>query len=443
LINLGFAYEILACYAIALGQYWNTFSRLEPEQLSMDLAGLSIVAVWMFLYTVLVPARPRRVLVALLGCAAAVPLTYLWLVWIGNAPALGVSQFVGVFVVPYLIVVAMAYIAARIIYRLGQDVSKAREMGAYRLEERLGAGGMGEVWRASHRMLARPAAIKLINPRVLGTDPGTIEAATIRFEREAQVTAGLRSPHTVELYDFGVADNGELYYVMELLDGVDLDTLVRTYGPLPAERVIHLLEQACASLAEAHWHGLVHRDIKPANIYVCRQGLVTDVVKVLDFGLVKRQTVDASDPQLTRADVVAGTPSYIAPEVVLGSETVDGRADLYALGCVAFWLLTGRLVFEEATVPATIAAHVHKTPQAPSARAEVTIPQALDSLVLQCLAKDPAERPASAEVLGKELAAIPLAEPWTKERALRWWEAHGLHQRRDALPLGGLSPRPA
>ena len=209
---------------------------------------------------------------------------------------------------------------------MGREVVRARELGSYRLEERLGQGGMGEVWRARHRMLARPAAIKLIRRDALASDPASAEVAATRFEREAQVIASLQSPHTVELYDFGRTEDGALYYVMELLDGVDLDAFVRRFGPLPAERVVYLLCQACSSLAELHRRGLVHRDIKPANIYLCRRGIEHDVVKVLDFGLVKQLAPAelAKSRALTRTDAVAGTPDYMAPEMAMGNRR--GRA---------------------------------------------------------------------------------------------------------------------
>jgi serine/threonine-protein kinase len=374
-------------------------------------------------FSVLVPVRPREALVALLASAAAVPLVYLIQVPGGRAPALAPSTFALVFVLPYLVAVALSYAAARTVHQLGVEVRRARELGSYRLETLLGRGGMGEVWRASHRMLARPAAIKLIRPNALGDDP---EVAAARFEHEAQAIASLESPHTVELYDFGTTEDGTLYYVMELLDGVDLEELVGRFGPLPAERVVHVLRQACASLEEAHARGVVHRDIKPANIYLCRRALEHDVVKILDFGLAKRFVAGAGGDmaRLTRADLVAGTPAYLAPEVVTGEGAVDGRADLYALGCVAFWLLTGRLVFEGKTAAALVVAHASAIPTVPSAGSELAVPAALDRVVLDCLAKDPAARPQTAGELADRLRAVPVTDAWTPLRAARWWEAH-------------------
>jgi serine/threonine-protein kinase len=246
-----------------------------------------------------------------------------------------------------------------------------------------------------------------------------------RFEREARATAGLKSPHTVQLYDFGVTDDGTLYYVMELLDGMDLDTLVQRFGPVPPERAIHLLLQVCASLDDAHRNGLVHRDIKPANIVVSRVSAAWDFVKVLDFGLVKLDSARQSEDQaqLTNDNDVSGTPGFIAPEVVLGGEA-DHRVDIYALGCVAYWLLTGKLVFEAPTMIKMIYDHVHTLPAPPSSRSEVPIPLELETLILACLEKEPARRPASASELEARLQAIPVPAPWTRERAERWWAEH-------------------
>ena len=243
----------------------------------------------MLAYTVIVPSPPRRALVAALLSVSSVPIVVGLVMAFGPAvPAMDPVGFFFMLVLPYLLVVLMAYVGARVVYGLGAEVTRARELGSYRLEERLGAGGMGEVWRARHRLLARPAAIKLMRPEVLGgSSPERQSELQARFEREAQATASLRSPHTIELYDFGVSDDGAFYYVMELLDGFDLDTLVQKFGPVSEERAAHLLMQVCHSLAEAHEAGLVHRDIKPANVYVCRYGREVDFVKVLDFGLVK------------------------------------------------------------------------------------------------------------------------------------------------------------
>ena len=303
------------------------------------------------------------------------------------------------------------------------SLSAGSRLGPYEVLSPLGAGGMGEVWRASHRLLARSAAIKLIRSESFGSDGRELVR---RFEREARATAALRSPHTVNLYDFGTTEDGTFYYVMELLEGFDLETLVSRFGPQPPERAIHILVQACHSLAEAHQGGLIHRDVKPANIYVCRYGLDWDFVKLLDFGLVKnaQMPVDTGRP-LTVAGVVAGTPGYMAPEMGLGSPDVDWRADIYALGCVGYWLLAGKPVFDEGNSPVKILMdHIQKQPPPVSQRATQPIPQELDFVLLQCLRKDPNERPQTMQDLADSLKRVPLAEAWTEERARRWWLDH-------------------
>jgi serine/threonine protein kinase len=254
-------------------------------------------------------------------------------------------------------------------------------------------------------------------------DKRSAELAIARFRREANAAAKLRSPHTVELYDFGETEDGTLYFVMELLEGMDLETLVSREGPLPQKRVIHILRQACESLEEAHATGLVHRDIKPANIHVGKVGLRHDFVKVLDFGLVKSvSTPVGQDSMATAAGFTPGTPAYMAPELAMG-EPCDGRADLYALGCVAFYLLTGRLVFEATSGFQMIAKHVQEPPVPPSERTELDVSPELDRAVLACLAKSPDDRPQSATELDRMLSEIEV-EPWSEEEATRWWRTH-------------------
>jgi eukaryotic-like serine/threonine-protein kinase len=251
------------------------------------------------------------------------------------------------------------------------------------------------------------------------------EDASRRFEREAQVIASLRSPHTVELFDFGLADNGAFYYAMELLEGLDADTLVRRFGPIPADRAINVLRQICHSLSEAESCGIVHRDIKPANIFLCRYGEDYDFVKVLDFGLVKALGDSVkTTTAITMENMITGTPAFIAPEQALGRLDLDGRADIYATGCVAYWLLTGELVFTGDTPMALLMHHAHTPPAPPSTRTELSIPAELDGLVLSCLAKDPAARPQTARELSHRLAAVDGADGWTEDRARAWWAKH-------------------
>jgi len=297
-----------------------------------------------------------------------------------------------------------------------------RQLGSYELLDIVGAGGMGEVWRARHLSLSRPAAIKLIRVEELQGDSESVENARVRFEREARATAALRSAHTIELYDYGEAEDGSVYYAMELLSGLDLQSLVERFGPLPPERVIHLLRQVCQSLEEAHGAGLLHRDIKPANIFFCHLGAVYDVAKVLDFGLVKlHHQSDGDSVALTQADAVTGTPLCLAPEIVLGADEVDQRSDLYSLGCVAYWLLTGSTVFKAETAVRMAVSHATEAPETPSARLGEALPDDLESIVLSLLAKQPDERPESAAELERQLSNCRDADGWTADRAREWW----------------------
>jgi len=280
---------------------------------------------------------------------------------------------------------------------------------------------MGEVWLAKHRLLARPAAVKLIRH---DKNPGPAREQLVRrFQREAQVTAGLSSPHTVQLYDFGVNDTGSFYYVMELLQGLDLNQIVTRFGPQPAERVAMLLRQACRSLAEAHARGLVHRDIKPANLFVARLGSEFDYLKVLDFGIVKDQPGPEST-MLTAQGVVQGTPAFMAPELVFADRGIDGRSDLYSLACAAYWALTGQLVFAANTPEQMLLHHAQTPPVPPSQISELPVSPELELIIMRCLAKTPENRSGSALELEAELARVPFSHPWTQERAQTWWELH-------------------
>jgi eukaryotic-like serine/threonine-protein kinase len=417
-MTLGLIFEIAGGYGIAAAEFTDPMVDLHGRAL-----GQSWVAVWTVLFTVVVPTRPRRALLAALATVSSVPVVVGLVIASGRTgfrPDPG--QFFFWFVFPYLLVVAMAYVGSRVVYGLGTEVKRARELGSYRLEEKLGEGGMGEVWRARHRMLARPAAIKLIRP-ALGRD-GVSDETQRRFEREAQAIARLRSPHTVELFDFGVAEDGGFYYVMELLDGLDADSLLRRFGPTPADRAVYLLRQVCHSLSEAESCGLVHRDIKPANIFLCRYGEEYDFVKVLDFGIVKGSPDGGqADPLQTGENTIQGTPAFMSPEQAVGAE-VDGRTDIYATGCVAYWLLTGQFVFTAETPMGLLMQHVQAQPAPPSVRTDQPVPAALDRLVLSCLAKDPAGRPQSARELSGRLAEIEGASGWTQDRARSWWATH-------------------
>ena len=418
LMNDGLVFLVLSNFAIAIAEYTH-LAHISRDQ----WLGLSWVGVWTPLFTVVIPTRPAKALIATIASVSSVPIVIAWMIVSGRtAFRLAPIEFFFSSIFPYILIVALAYAGQRVVYALGKEATRAQELGSYRLIERIGKGGMGEVWRASHRLLARPAAIKLL--QASPGDERDDETAMRRFEREAQVTSQLRSPHTVELWDFGVAGDGRFYYVMELLDGLNLDTLVKRYGPVPAERAIFLLRQVCQSLAEAETHGLVHRDIKPANILTCRYGGEHDFIKVLDFGIVKVTHATAREAILTQENVLRGTPAFIAPEQVLSTREIDSRADIYSVGCVAYWLLTGDLVFRGDTPIAVMMHHAHTTPVPVSQRSELPIPPELDRLIQSCLEKEPAKRPQSARELSRLLADVPVAAPWNEERAAVWWARH-------------------
>ena len=392
-----------------------------------DILRISWICVLILIYAMIAPSTPRRMLVASLVAASFDPLAY-WIAWLMGGQPLA-PAYVFIICWPTYACAFVAVVPARVLQRIGRRLREAQDLGSYHLVERLGAGGMGEVWRAEHRLLARDAAIKLVRPEVLGArDENEARLTLKRFEREAQATAALSSPHTIQVFDFGITQDGTFYYVMELLTGRDLESLVREFGPLPPNRVIYLLRQVCHSLADAHARGLVHRDIKPANIYVCRMGLEYDFTKVLDFGLVKIQagTGHARDPQTlaTMENTTPGTPAYMAPEVILGGSDVDRRADVYSLGCVAYFLLTGELVFEADTSMKMLMQHLHAQPSPPSERTEIPVPRELDELVLACLQKDPKLRPQDAGELYQTACQCRNRDEWSSDEARRWWRAH-------------------
>jgi tRNA A-37 threonylcarbamoyl transferase component Bud32 len=425
-MNIGLVFEVVAAYGIAFSTYWGRYQGLEYVPEHLGLFGLSYVAPWIMFFTIVSPNLPRRALIAAIAAGSSVPVTLLLTIrYGGTSIVLTPAVLINNILVPYLMIVVTAWVGALVVYRLGTAVTKAREMGSYRLTERLGGGGMGEVWRAKHRMLARPAAIKLIRPDKLGGDDRDIQSTLRhRFEREAQATALMHSPHTIDVYDFGVTADGTFYYVMELLNGFDLETLVERFGPMPPERAVYLLRQVCDSLMEAHEHDLIHRDIKPANICLCRQGRPVDFVKLLDFGLVRPQKqYGPDDVKLTAEHEASGTPAYMAPEQALG-DPVDGRTDIYAVGCVAYWLVTGQLVFQCDSPMTTMAHHLNKEPVPPSQCSDLPISKELDGLILSCLEKDPSRRPQTAQQLDALLSACALDKVWTPGLARDWWELH-------------------
>ncbi len=409
-LDFGLVYLVVVSLMTALFTHWLPYD----DQLDI-VRGPSGVALAVLGFATIVPMRPRRLAIGAFAAAMTDPLALIASFSVGNPvprPAFWLWLFL-----PTFGAAGIAVLASGTLYRLSEQLDAARQMGSYTLERLLGAGGMGEVWKAAHRTLARPAAIKLIRADRLGDVPEEAERVRRRFQREAQATAMLQSPHTIEVYDFGVADDGSFYYVMELLDGMDLGGLMEATGPLPPARVVHLIKQACHSLAEAHAQGLVHRDIKPANLYVCRRGQEVDFIKVLDFGIVKLSS-DVDQTQLTAEDSISGTPAFFPPEMAQG-EPVDGRADIYSLGCVAYFLLTGKLVFQKPNPMAMLLAHVQQEAAPPSQL--VPVPPELDAIVVACLAKDPDDRPQSCDTLRDQLDATGLGEAWTQDEAQRWW----------------------
>jgi len=373
-------------------------------------------------FPLVVPNTPIRVLVASLLSASMGPLLGVLDTMFGSRTIDAPLEYAISFLTTNYLCAVIAYVVSRMVHGFGMRLTELREIGSYELVERIGQGGMGEVWRARHRLLARPAAIKLIRADILGSNARTRDAFIQRFGREARETARLGSTHTIDVYDFGVTEGGDFYYVMELLEGISLERYVQLFGPMEPARLIYVLRQVLHSLGEAHGRGLVHRDIKPANILLCRLGPDDDFVKVLDFGLVKHH--DATATLLTRQGATAGTPAYMAPEIALGRSDVDGRADLYALGCVAYYLLTGQTVFAGDSDVAVALAHVRDEPVRPSLRSEFNVPAALEAVVLDCLAKSVNARPSTAEVMDRRLATVEMPEPWTPEKARVWWELH-------------------
>ncbi|HEX2778370.1 MAG TPA: serine/threonine-protein kinase [Gemmatimonadaceae bacterium] len=438
-LDLGLVYLVTTALALGLMVHWGPV----PEGIVI-YPQISWIGAVILIFAAIVPNSPWKVFVASLIAASMNPLGMI----VGRMRGIWTTGSLGGSLLmhyPDYLLVGVAVLIAHVVTKLGREVTRAREMGSYRLGDLIGRGGMGEVYRATHRMLARPAAIKLIRPEALAASSGGEMQLTLkRFRREAEAAANLRSPHTVEIYDFGTAADGTLYFVMELLEGMDLETLVTRHGAVPAARAIHILEQVCESLEEAHAAGLVHRDIKPANIYVGPVALRHDFVKVLDFGLVKPTTGHGDGHSLATAEgLTPGTPAYMAPEMALG-EVVDGRADVYALGCVAYFLLTGALVFEADSALQMIARHLRAEPVPPSRRTTQRIPPALEQLVLDCLGKEAARRP-DATACRKRLRAAGEVR-WEEEQAIRWWSevgAPGGTPRPYHLPFVGDSAAPA
>jgi eukaryotic-like serine/threonine-protein kinase len=319
--------------------------------------------------------------------------------------------FVGGYLLFCIVPIVLSTYGSQVIYGLRQKVESAKQLGQYTLDRKIGEGGMGVVHLAHHMMLRRPTAIKQVLPDRVGPD------ALARFEREVKAMSQLTHPNTVAVYDYGRSHDGILYYAMEYLGGgIDLDNLMRKHGPQPNGRVAQIMAQVCGALHEAHGKGFFHRDIKPANIILCQRGGMPDVAKVLDYGLVKEVAADAG----TSTQVVLGTPSFLAPEAITDPSSIGPAADLYALGCVGYFLLTGKKVFEGNTAVDVCIAHVTKPPTPPSQVAKQAIDPQLEAIIMKCLEKNPADRYASARELRAALLALQPSD-WSIAQARTWW----------------------
>lgn len=414
-------------YEVVLGFLVGVMFHSVPWTAVVMPRGWTPVAVWIVAFPLMVPASRGKTTLATIATALMDPLG-LFVNVVAGAP-LPPPMYLAQIFFPTAVAAAIGIVGSRIVHQLSVDAGKAQEMGSYRLVSLIGRGGMGEVWRGEHRMLARPAAIKIIRPDGAGGPE-----AIARFRQEAEATATLRSPHTVQLYDFGLTDEGCFYSVMELLDGFPLDDLVEQWGPVPPARTVHVLLGICRSLREAHRLGLVHRDIKPGNVFLCRSGTEVDHVKVLDFGLVKE--VSGTNVRVTKTGFVTGTPAFIAPEMALGRSEIDGRADLYSLACVGYFLLTGEPVFATGTPMEVIMAHAKTPPPRPSEKSGIPVPEGLENLLMDCLRKEPKERPESAREVERRLWALYLPDIWTPDMAERWWAEHAS----PLLPRGAGRP---
>jgi len=319
--------------------------------------------------------------------------------------------------------VAVCTVISRVIYGLHREIREAQKLGQYTLEEKLGEGGMGVVYRARHALMRRPTAVKLL------ADDKQGDESLVRFEREVRLTARLTHPNTITVFDYGHTPDGIFYYAMELLDGANLEEVVDLDGPMPASRVAAILVQVGGALEEAHGVGLIHRDIKPQNIYLCSRGGIPDVAKLLDFGLVK-DVKGAKDASVTQEGSISGTPLYMSPETVTTPDAVGARSDLYSLGAVAWFLLTGEHVFKGRTPVEVLGHHLHTEPTRPSLEVEREIPEALEAIVMECLSKNPEDRPESARALVDRVRQTGLAEGWDRDAAESWWREHGEPLRR-------------
>ncbi len=375
-----------------------------------------------FTYGMFIPNTWRRAAVVV-GTMCAMPVVLaIGLYWVNPTYAQRCGNIPGI-MTDMVIMMSVAFVSCvygtHAINTLRHEAFEAKLLGQYRLCRPIGSGGMGEVYLAEHQLMKRPVAIKLIRPGK-AADP----QALARFEREVRATAKLSHWNTIEIFDYGRSDDGTFYYVMEYLPGMSLSELVERHGPLPAARAIHLLAQTCDALSEAHAHGLIHRDIKPGNIFSAYRGGVHDVAKLLDFGLAKPISEDAASIHLTQEGSITGSPLFMSPEQALGDSEPDARSDIYSLGAVAYYLLTGSPPFDGDKPMRVILAHAHE-PVVPPSHLRSDVPADVEAVVLRCLAKDPADRYPTAAALREALLECVASGSWTSADAARWWQSHG------------------
>lgn len=378
---------------------------------------------WMmliFVYAMFIPNSWKRAAIVL-GTMGLAPILVSLLMCSTNSLCSVAANSGSVYVIEHIILASVAsasgVFGVHTINRLRLEAFQARQLGQYRLRRRLGGGGMGEVFLAEHQLMKRPCAIKIIRPERAG-DP----TALARFEREVRATAKLSHWNNIDIFDYGRTDDGTFYYVMEFLPGRSLADLVEQHGPLCAARVVYLLRQICDALTEAHDAGLIHRDIKPANIFAAERGGFHDVAKLLDFGLVK-PTSTSGDTSLTQDGAITGSPLYMSPEQAVGEHEPDGRGDIYSLGAVAYYLLTGHPPFEDDKPLRVLFKHASEPPLPPSHWAP-DIPEDLEQVVLRCLAKAPQDRFATTRQLAASLDACSVSGEWTPAKAAEWWRQH-------------------
>jgi hypothetical protein len=410
---------------VSAGLMIGTATAIAAEHLVHVFFPYTMGVLVVFARVFIIPSSARRT--AILSTLCFVPLSMAdFAVGIASPAEVGMPlwAFIDGGVVLAGCVVTLAAVGSSVIFGLRREVREARRFGQYTLDRKLGEGGMGVVFKAHHALLRRPTAIKLLPPDK--ASPQDIA----RFEREVQLTSELTHPNTIAIFDYGRSTDGVFYYVMEYLDGIDLESLVARFGPLPHARAIRILAQICEALDEAHARGVIHRDVKPANVLLCRRGRVPDFVKVVDFGLVKEL---ARDVNVSAVGTIAGTPAYLAPEALTDPDHVGPPADLYAVGAVGYFLMTGKMVFEGESAMAVCAKHLSTIPPPPSSRTDREIPAAVEKLLLACLEKKPADRPASARALADALGAIP-ANGWTLSDAADWWTRFESAPRVDAAP---------